>query len=210
MSCGAYGLSTTVADARFAKPLDTALIERLAREHEVLITIEEGSIGGFGSQVLHHLAGAGLLDHGLKVRPMVLPDRFIDHDSPAQQYDQAGLNARHIVQTALARPRPERKAEVGIAHDLPPPASAALLRPVAALRARRGWRGAGQSTRPPPSRRFYDTLLAVMKEGPKLGFAGRRDTLAPAIRRAFDLPLMTRLTVGPQWHVARPPISSSC
>jgi 1-deoxy-D-xylulose-5-phosphate synthase len=96
-----YGLSTTVADARFAKPLDTALIERLAREHEVLITVEEGSIGGFGSHVLHHLANAGALDHGLKLRSMVLPDRFIDHDSPAAQYEQAGLNAHHITQTAL-------------------------------------------------------------------------------------------------------------
>jgi 1-deoxy-D-xylulose-5-phosphate synthase len=96
-----YGLSTTVADARFAKPIDTALVERLAREHEVLITIEEGAIGGFSSQVLHHLATAGLLDHGVKIRPMVLPDRFIDHDSPVAQYEQAGLNARHITQTAL-------------------------------------------------------------------------------------------------------------
>jgi 1-deoxy-D-xylulose-5-phosphate synthase len=97
----AYGLSTTVADARFAKPLDTALVERLAREHAVLITVEEGAIGGFGSHVLHHLAQAGLLEHGLKVRPMALPDRFIDHDTPQQQYDDAGLNARHITATAL-------------------------------------------------------------------------------------------------------------
>ncbi len=97
-----YGLSTTVADARFAKPLDTQLIARLAREHEVLITIEENAIGGFSSQVLHHLATVGLLDNGLKVRPMVLPDCFIEHDSPAVQYDQAGLNARHITQTALS------------------------------------------------------------------------------------------------------------
>src|SRR4051794_18896594 len=72
----AKGLSTTVADARFAKPLDTKLIERLAREHEVLITIEEGSVGGFASHVLQHLATAGMLDHGLKIRPLVLPDRF--------------------------------------------------------------------------------------------------------------------------------------
>jgi 1-deoxy-D-xylulose-5-phosphate synthase len=97
----AYGLSTTVADARFAKPLDTDLVERLAREHEVLLTIEEGSIGGFGSFVLHHLARVGLLDQGLKVRPLTLPDRFIDHDTPARQYDEAGLNAHHIAQTAL-------------------------------------------------------------------------------------------------------------
>jgi 1-deoxy-D-xylulose-5-phosphate synthase len=99
---GAKGLSTTVADARFAKPLDTDLIRRLARGHEVLITIEEGSVGGFASQVLQHLASAGLLDHGLKVRPMILPDRFIDHAAPAKQYEQAGLNAPQIVATALA------------------------------------------------------------------------------------------------------------
>ena len=97
-----FGLSTTVVDARFAKPLDIELINRLAREHEVLITIEEGSIGGFGSHVVHHLAVAGLLDQGLKIRPMVLPDRFLDHDNPAKQYDDAGLNARHITATALA------------------------------------------------------------------------------------------------------------
>ncbi|AWJ92466.1 1-deoxy-D-xylulose-5-phosphate synthase (plasmid) [Azospirillum baldaniorum] len=98
---GARGLSTTVADARFAKPLDEELVRRLALEHEVLITIEEGSVGGFGSFVLQHLAMAGLLDGGLKIRPMVLPDRFLDHDSPARQYEEAGLAARHIVATAL-------------------------------------------------------------------------------------------------------------
>jgi 1-deoxy-D-xylulose-5-phosphate synthase len=97
----AYGLSTTVVDARFAKPLDIALIDRLAREHELLITVEEGAIGGFGSHVLHHLALKGFLDHGLKVRPMVLPDRFLDHNAPNVQYDEAGLNARQIVETAL-------------------------------------------------------------------------------------------------------------
>jgi 1-deoxy-D-xylulose-5-phosphate synthase len=97
----ARGLSTTVADARFAKPLDQDLVNRLAREHEVLITIEEGAIGGFGSFVLHHLAHNGLLERGLKVRPMVLPDRFQDHDKPEKQYDEAELNARHIVGMAL-------------------------------------------------------------------------------------------------------------
>jgi 1-deoxy-D-xylulose-5-phosphate synthase len=97
----ARGLSTTVADARFAKPLDTALIRRLALEHQVLITIEEGAVGGFGSFVLHDLAHAGLLDGGLKIRPMVLPDRFIEQDAPVRQYDDAALNARHIVATAL-------------------------------------------------------------------------------------------------------------
>jgi 1-deoxy-D-xylulose-5-phosphate synthase len=95
------GLSCTVADARFVKPLDTALVEQLARHHEVLITIEEGSIGGFGSAVLHHLAWKGLLDNGLKVRPMVLPDVYLDHDSQAKQLATAGLTARDIVATAL-------------------------------------------------------------------------------------------------------------
>jgi 1-deoxy-D-xylulose-5-phosphate synthase len=98
----ARGLPTTVADARFAKPIDTALVEQLARHHEVLITIEEGSIGGFSSAVLHHLACRGLLDRGLKVRPMVLPDVFIDHDSQAKQLALAGLSAKDIVATALA------------------------------------------------------------------------------------------------------------
>ncbi len=97
-----HGLSCTVADARFAKPLDTALLERLAREHEVLITIEEGSMLGFSGIVMHHLATRGLMDRGLKIRPMCLPDTFIDHDAPRKQYDQAGLNAPQIVATALA------------------------------------------------------------------------------------------------------------
>ena len=96
-----HGLSCTVADARFAKPLDAALVERLAREHEVLITIEEGSMLGFGGIVMQHLATRGLLDRGLKIRPMCLPDTFIDHDAPRKQYDQAALNAPHIVATAL-------------------------------------------------------------------------------------------------------------
>jgi len=98
----AYGLSTTVADARFAKPIDQDLVARLARNHEVLITIEEGAIGGFGSSVLQFLANHGLLDRGLKVRPMVLPDVFIEHDKPEKMYDQAGLNAPQIVATVLA------------------------------------------------------------------------------------------------------------
>ena len=98
----AFGLSTTVADARFAKPLDTDLLHRLAQNHEVLITVEEGAIGGFGSQVLHELAQSGLLERNLKVRPMVLPDTFIDHDKPEKMYDRAGLNAADIVATVLA------------------------------------------------------------------------------------------------------------
>jgi 1-deoxy-D-xylulose-5-phosphate synthase len=97
-----YGLSTTIADARFAKPLDTGLVTRLARNHEVLITVEEGSIGGFASQVLQFMATEGLLEGGLKVRPMVLPDQFIDQDKPEKMYDRAGLNAAQIVATVLA------------------------------------------------------------------------------------------------------------
>ncbi|PKQ07993.1 MAG: 1-deoxy-D-xylulose-5-phosphate synthase [Alphaproteobacteria bacterium HGW-Alphaproteobacteria-12] len=98
----ALGLSTTVADARFAKPLDEDMIARLAREHEVLITLEEGSVGGFGSHVLDFLARSGALDHGLKVRPMTLPDIFIDHDKPEKMYGLAGLNAAQVVTTALS------------------------------------------------------------------------------------------------------------
>ena len=94
-------LSTTVADARFAKPLDEDLVRELAGEHEVLITIEEGATGGFGTQVLHFLAAKGILDRGLKVRPMVLPDLFLDQDKPQRQYDAAGLLSRHILTTAL-------------------------------------------------------------------------------------------------------------
>jgi 1-deoxy-D-xylulose-5-phosphate synthase len=96
------GLSTTVADARFAKPIDEDLVRRLAAEHEVLITIEEGAIGGFAAQVLQFLATTGQLDGGLKIRPMILPDRFIDHHKPEVQYAEARLDARSIIATALS------------------------------------------------------------------------------------------------------------
>jgi 1-deoxy-D-xylulose-5-phosphate synthase len=94
---GGFGLATTVADARFAKPLDVDLVLRLAREHEVLITVEEGTVGGFGTYVLQTLAEHGILDSGLKVRAMVLPDVFIDQDAPAVMYAKAGLDAKGIV-----------------------------------------------------------------------------------------------------------------
>lgn len=109
----ARGLSTTVADARFMKPLDEELILRLARGHEVLVTVEEGSIGGFGSHVLHFLAQSGALDRGLKVRSLTLPDRFLDHDQPKVQYDQAGLNAPHIVACVLTALGESEKGAVG-------------------------------------------------------------------------------------------------
>jgi 1-deoxy-D-xylulose-5-phosphate synthase len=99
---GAKGLSCTVADARFCKPLDEDLVKRLARGHEVLITIEEGAIGGFAAHVLQFLAKSGALDKGLKIRPMTLPDMCIDHDAPQKQYDVACLNARHIVSEVLS------------------------------------------------------------------------------------------------------------
>jgi 1-deoxy-D-xylulose-5-phosphate synthase len=98
----AMGLPATVADARFAKPLDHALIRQLARHHEVLITVEEGAGGGFGSHVLEFLARDGLLDQGLKVRPLVLPDAFLDHGKPEAQYEAAGLNASGIVSAVTA------------------------------------------------------------------------------------------------------------
>lgn len=97
----AQGYSTTVADARFAKPLDEAMIRQLAVNHELLITIEEGSVGGFGSHVLQFLANNGLLERGTKVRSMVLPDIFVDQEKPHVMYDMAGLNAEQIVATAL-------------------------------------------------------------------------------------------------------------
>jgi len=98
----ARGLSTTVADARFAKPLDRELILRLAAEHELIVTVEEGAVGGFGAHVLSLLAEAGALDSGLKVRTMTLPDRFQDQDKPERQYAAAGLDAKAIVAKVLA------------------------------------------------------------------------------------------------------------
>jgi 1-deoxy-D-xylulose-5-phosphate synthase len=111
-----FGLSTTVADARFAKPLDTDLVLRLAREHEVLITIEEGSVGGFGAYVLQTLADNAALEGGLKVRTMVLPDLFIDQDSPAAMYATAGLDMHGIVKKVfetLGREMSTSKKSVG-------------------------------------------------------------------------------------------------
>ncbi len=95
------GLTTTVADARFAKPLDEDLIRRLAREHAVFLTVEEGAVGGFGAFVLHYLAREGLLDRGLKIRTLTLPDVFQDHDKPELMYAAAGLDAEAIARTAV-------------------------------------------------------------------------------------------------------------
>ena len=98
----AHGLSTTVADARFAKPLDEDMVRRLAAEHEVLVTVEEGSVGGFAAQVSQFLAMAGIFDAGLKFRPLVMPDVFFDQDSPRKQVEFAGLTCPDIVATALS------------------------------------------------------------------------------------------------------------
>ncbi|MEO1579974.1 MAG: transketolase C-terminal domain-containing protein, partial [Pseudomonadota bacterium] len=95
------GISTTVADARFAKPLDTDLIGQLARHHSAILTVEQGASGGFGAHVLHHLANQGALDRGLRIRTLTLPDRFIDHASPADMYADAGLTARDIASSAV-------------------------------------------------------------------------------------------------------------
>ncbi|WP_298918630.1 1-deoxy-D-xylulose-5-phosphate synthase [uncultured Algimonas sp.] len=108
-----HGLSTTVADARFAKPLDSDLLHRLARDHEVLVTIEEGSVGGFGAFCLHDLSASGALDRGVKIRTMTLPDTFIDQDTPEKMYEQAGLDADAIVAkvfAALGRQGVEKRA----------------------------------------------------------------------------------------------------
>lgn len=110
----ARGLSATVADARFAKPIDQVLVRQLAGEHEVLITIEEGSIGGFATQVMHFMALQGLLDNGLKFRPMCFPDIFIDHEAPARQYELASLTAADIVRTALCALGREEIAEAPV------------------------------------------------------------------------------------------------
>ncbi|PDT52230.1 MULTISPECIES: 1-deoxy-D-xylulose-5-phosphate synthase [Sinorhizobium] len=111
----AAGLSTTVADARFAKPLDQELIRQLARHHEVLITIEEGAIGGFASHVLHFLAEEGLLDGGLKVRPMVLPDIWMEQAKPESMYAQAGLDRAGIVSTVFKALGQKQSVDLGAA-----------------------------------------------------------------------------------------------
>jgi len=110
-----FGLSTTVADARFAKPIDAGLVLRLAREHEILVTVEEGAIGGFGSHVLQLLSRHDAMSKGLKVRSLVLPDLFLDHDSPAAMYAKAGLDADGIVRAVfdcLGRREGLRSAEL--------------------------------------------------------------------------------------------------
>ena len=97
----AKGITPTIADARFAKPLDREMILKLAADHEALICIEEGAVGGFGSHVAQLLADEGVFDHGLKFRSMVLPDTFIDQSSPRDMYDMAGLNAEDIEKKVL-------------------------------------------------------------------------------------------------------------
>jgi 1-deoxy-D-xylulose-5-phosphate synthase len=107
----AHGLSATIADARFMKPLDTELVMKLARDHEILITIEEGSVGGFGSHVMQFLADNGMLDGGLRMRSMILPDVFLDHDTPAAMYARAGLDAKGIVAKVFETLGKDFKAE---------------------------------------------------------------------------------------------------
>ncbi|MGC6528405.1 MAG: 1-deoxy-D-xylulose-5-phosphate synthase [Paracoccaceae bacterium] len=104
----AYGISVTLADARFAKPLDTDLILQLVHHHEALITLEQGSVGGFGAMVLHHLAETGQLDRGVKIRTLTLPDRFIDQASPQEMYEDACLSASHIEAAILDLVQPAK------------------------------------------------------------------------------------------------------
>ena len=108
----AHGLSTTIADARFMKPLDVDMLLKLANEHEVLLTVEEGSVGGFGSHVAQTLADHGAFDKGLRFRSLVLPDVFIDHDTPAAMYALAGLDAKGIVKKVFEALGKDAKAEV--------------------------------------------------------------------------------------------------
>ncbi|MEH6401738.1 MAG: 1-deoxy-D-xylulose-5-phosphate synthase [Sneathiella sp.] len=103
----ARGLSTTVADARFCKPLDEDMIKDLAKNHDLLITVEEGSVGGFGSHVMQYLSMNGLLDNGLKIRPICMADIYIDQDNIKKMYDQAGVNEEQIVDVALSVMDPE-------------------------------------------------------------------------------------------------------
>jgi 1-deoxy-D-xylulose-5-phosphate synthase len=111
----AQGVSTTIADARFAKPLDHALIRQLLKNHKALITVEQGSRGGFGAMVLHDLANDGLLDGRCQVRTMTLPDRYIDHASPDAMYADAGLTAVDIAATAMQAAGVEvKRVEVGV------------------------------------------------------------------------------------------------
>ena len=118
----AQGISTTVADARFAKPLDHDLIRRLAKNHELLITVEEGAIGGFGSHVMQHLAESGALDQtGFKLRSMFLPDLFIDHDSPPAMYAKAGLDANGIVAKVFAAFGPKGERTIARTADVATP-----------------------------------------------------------------------------------------
>ncbi|MCC7017628.1 MAG: 1-deoxy-D-xylulose-5-phosphate synthase, partial [Rhodospirillales bacterium] len=112
----ARGLSPTIADARFAKPLDEELIRTLARTHEVLVTVEEGAAGGFAAHVLQFLANEGLTDHGLKIRAMTMPDEFFDQEKPEKQYEMARLNAKHIAATVLsALGRADEAAQAALA-----------------------------------------------------------------------------------------------
>ena len=118
----AHGLSCTIADARFMKPLDEEMVLKLARDHEILITIEEGSVGGFGSHVMQFVSDSGLLDGGLRMRTMVLPDVFLDHNSPAAMYGRAGLDAKGIVAKVFETLGKDYKAEASSS----PEAAAAL------------------------------------------------------------------------------------
>jgi 1-deoxy-D-xylulose-5-phosphate synthase len=174
---GKLGISVTVADARFAKPLDAKLILALARDHEVLITVEEGSIGGFGSQVLHLLAESGRLDHGLKVRSLVFPDVFLDHDRPETMYAKAGLDSAGIIAKALdALGRDPRRARK------PPP------------------NGASPAPRRTPGRRTPLKVVLAQPRGFCAGVVRAIDIVERAIQK-YGVPVYVRHEIVHNRHV---------
>ncbi len=191
----ARGLPATVADARFAKPLDTTLVEQLARHHEVLVTVEEGSSGGFSALVMQHLARRGLFDGGLRFRPMTLPDRFQDHNTPAQQLVEAGLSARDIVTTVMGAlgcemPKLMPVPMIPRRSILFAPSAALLVLAVPAL---------SQGDPSAPIARLDAALLTAMRMGTGTPFAQRYQAIAPAVEGAFDLAGVLAASVGLGW-----------
>ena len=192
----ARGLPATVADARFAKPLDTALIERLAREHAVLVTIEDGSVGGFGSPGDAASGLGGLLDGGLKIRPMVLPDRFIDHNTPAAQLAEAGLTAKDIVRTVVDVGQTTVKASVRPV--IQTHSCSRFARPRSAV-----CRGSGPADSPPLHSRSPRWTRVAEHHACRQGHAVRRSATPrwrPIVQQAFDLDTILETSVGPRWQ----------
>jgi 1-deoxy-D-xylulose-5-phosphate synthase len=206
----AYGLSTTLADARFAKPLDTDLIRRLAQEHEVVLTIEEGAAGGFGAHVLQFLSWDGLLDKGLKIRTLVLPTASSIRTRPnACTKPPVSMPRRSCVPhflpwAANATPKPEPLKRVKRRIGMRKAVNCGMLALVALLMASAAQAFAATAAADPAARQielFYAKLVDTMKRGKDLGVQGRYKDLTPAVEATFDLPSMARLSVGPVWNM---------